>query len=75
MSGDSSLERPPLVARRFLELLAPARIREELAGDLHELFLSKCQTTSVRAARRWYWRQVAHALVTANFFDVLGVDA
>jgi macrolide transport system ATP-binding/permease protein len=57
-----SRPRPPLVSRRLLEFLAPARIREELSGDLHELFLVRCETRDPRSARRWYRRQVVRAL-------------
>ena len=65
MSRERATPRPPFVARRVLEFLAPARIREELSGDLHELFLIRCETTDPRSARRWYRRQVVCA-----FFDL-----
>ena len=59
----SPMPRPPAIARRLLEFLAPARIRDELSGDLHELFVLRCEFDGVRAARRWYRRQVVHAFL------------
>ena len=63
MIGSAPTPRPPAIARRLLEFLSPSRIREELAGDLHELFILRCESDGVRAARRWYRRQVVHAFL------------
>ena len=49
--------RPDLT--RFLEWLLP----EELSGDLNELFEARSARNGRPAARRWYRRQVARALV------------
>ena len=55
--------RPPVLAQRALAFLTPRRIREELIGDVHELFLRRALAEGVRRARHWYWRQVVHAFV------------
>ena len=43
----------------------PDRRREELLGDLEELFQAKVTARGRVAARRWYWRQTADAIVDA----------
>jgi predicted permease len=58
--------RPPAAAQWALRLLMPARHYEELAGDLHELFLDRAERDGVVAARRWYWRQLALAFMDAK---------
>jgi predicted permease len=55
--------RPPIAGEWLLEWLAPARMREELAGDLHELFLRRAARDGSAVARRWYWRQVWRAFL------------
>jgi putative ABC transport system permease protein len=57
---------PPRLARRLLEaLLRPGVRSDSVRGDLVEEFGIRAGT-SLRAARRWYWRQaIAVALRTA----------
>lgn len=55
--------RPPATAQWSLRVLTPVRIREELDGDLYELFLVRAEREGERRARHWYWRQVAHAFL------------
>ena len=43
--------------------LTPPRIREELSGDLHELFVARADAEGLPAARRWYRRQVVRAFL------------
>jgi predicted permease len=38
-------------------------MREELAGDLHELFVRRAARDGPVRARRWYWRQVGRAFL------------
>jgi predicted permease len=57
---------PPRLAEWLLWCLVPRRIHEELAGDLHELFLQRHTQDGVTRARRWYWGQVAAAVVHAR---------
>ena len=62
MAGEPD-PRPPALAQRLLHFLTPARIREELSGDLHELFMARAASDGARAARRWYRRQVVRAFL------------
>jgi hypothetical protein len=48
---------PPALARRLLTLALPPDARDHVAGDLDELFHSRCRRDGVRRARRWYWRE------------------
>jgi predicted permease len=61
----SGASAPPTLARWWLRVLATSRVHEELAGDLHELFVKRVERDGLRAAQRWYWRQVARA-----YFDL-----
>ncbi len=54
MMGDA---RPPRIAARLIERLAPPSDRAELLGDLHERFLDRLDAFGHRGARIWYWRQ------------------
>ena len=45
------------------QILTPPRIREELAGDLHELFVARADAEGLQAARRWYRRQLVRAFL------------
>ena len=53
------------MACRLLSLAVPDRRREELLGDLEELFEAAVLERGRGAARRWYWRQTAHAVADA----------
>ena len=55
--------RPPRLACWLLSRATPDRRREELLGDLEELFQTKVTARGRVAARRWYWRQTADAIV------------
>jgi putative ABC transport system permease protein len=58
-----SAPRPPLLAERLLRLLAEGEDRSHAVGDLSEEFVEwAVPTLGVRAARRWYWRQVLSLL-------------
>ena len=57
----------PRIAASFLKLLVPDGAYEQLAGDLEELFVVRCQRDGVRLARRWYVRQVWRSILETNF--------
>ena len=57
--------RPPRLACWLLARAVPDRRREELLGDLNELFEAAVLERGRGAARRWYWRQTAHAIADA----------
>ena len=57
--------RPPRFASWLLSRAIDDRRREELLGDLEELFQIKTLGIGRAAARRWYWRQAAQAIVDA----------
>jgi predicted permease len=44
-----------------------ARLHEELAGDLEELYALRAQRDGKRTARRWWYRQVVRAIVETHF--------
>ena len=50
---------PPRLARWLIERALPADVREDVSGDLFEMYRRRLDTSSGRAARRWYWRQTA----------------
>jgi predicted permease len=55
--------RPPRLACWLLSRATPDRRREELLGDLEELFQATVTARGRVAARRWYWGQTADAIV------------
>ena len=55
--------RPPRLACWLLSRATPDRRREELLGDLEELFQARVAARGRVAARRWYWRQTVDAIV------------
>ena len=58
--------RIPRTAAWILARTIPEHRREEFLGDLEELFLSRANAVgAAAAARRWYWRQTAAALLDA----------
>ena len=54
----ATIAAPPLLARVLLRLRTPRRLHEWMAGDLEESYHDRAAREGVRAARRWYWRQV-----------------
>ena len=54
---------PPRLARVLLRLRTPRRLHEWMAGDLEEAYHHRVARQGVRAARRWYWRQVRATVV------------
>ena len=57
--------RPPRLASWLLGRAIDDRRREELLGDLEELFHVRLNDKGRIAARCWYWRQAAAAIVDA----------
>ena len=53
--------RPPRLAEQIISLLAPARDRSALLGDLSEEFADRVDR-SERGAERWYWLQVVQSV-------------
>ena len=49
---------PPRLAGWILERALPPDVREDVAGDLNEMYARRRASGAVRA-RLWYWRQVA----------------
>lgn len=49
---------PPRLARRLLRLLVRDEIRQEVEGDLEELFRRRLRDDGVLAARMAYWKQI-----------------
>jgi predicted permease len=58
-------QRPPRLAAWLLAVVVPERRREELLGDLEELFRIRETETGRTTARRWYRRQAASAIADA----------
>ncbi len=56
----------PTLPTRLLYLLVPSRHREEIAGDLEELYAQRLARDGRRAARRWYYRQALRAIAETN---------
>lgn len=48
---------PPRLARWLLERALPADVRDDVAGDLDEVFWRRCEADGPRRARRWYWAE------------------
>jgi putative ABC transport system permease protein len=46
---------PPRLARALLRSLVPSDIREEIDGDLHEVYVARCAGSGAAAAAAWYW--------------------
>ncbi len=57
--------RPPRLAAWLVGRALDERRRDDLLGDLEELFHSKAIERGRGRACRWYWRQAAHAIVDA----------
>ncbi|HUQ87655.1 MAG TPA: ABC transporter permease [Vicinamibacterales bacterium] len=54
---------PPALAAWLVGRAVSDRRREELLGDLEELFHQHYVKRGRREARRWYWRQAANAVI------------
>jgi hypothetical protein len=48
---------PPRLARWILERALPDDVREDVSGDLRELFQRRCVSDGAVRSRLWYWRQ------------------
>ncbi len=57
--------RPPSLAAWLVARTRPERYREEFLGDLEELFHVRALEAGRLAARTWYWRQAALAVIEA----------
>lgn len=53
------MARPPRLARWLLQRALPSDAREDISGDLEELFQRRVATSGARRARVWFWRQCA----------------
>ncbi len=54
------MARPPRIAQWLLLFLLPRQVRENIAGDLSELYAAVIvPSCGIARARLWYWRQVA----------------
>ncbi len=53
----SRIPEPPRLARRRVERALPADVREEVLGDLQEVFGRRCASHGPRRARLWYASQ------------------
>lgn len=49
---------PPPIARWILERALPPDVREDVSGDVAEMFGRRQRSAGRFAARLWYWRQV-----------------
>jgi predicted permease len=59
------MTRPPFLASWLIARAVSDRRREELLGDLEELFQVRLLERGRREARRWYWHQAANAVADA----------
>jgi predicted permease len=57
--------KPPTLATWLIARATPERRREELLGDLEELFQGRVLDHGRGEARRWYWRQTANLIIDA----------
>lgn len=51
--------RPPRLARRLLQVTLPRDVREDVPGDLEEMFNRRQHEQGPARARVWFWRQTA----------------
>ena len=61
------MREPPRLALRLLDRRLPEADRESLVGDLVEAFTERAERHGAAAARRWFWRQTALALLHFAF--------
>jgi predicted permease len=48
---------PPRLARRLLARALPADVRDDVSGDLEEVFRRRQESAGAFRARLWYWRE------------------
>lgn len=48
---------PPRLARWLVERALPHDVRDDVVGDLEEMFHRRAAVDGTRPARRWFWRQ------------------
>jgi predicted permease len=53
-----SSRRPPRLARWILERALPDDVREDVSGDVEEMFHRRAASEGELRSRLWYWRQV-----------------
>ncbi|RIV21296.1 ABC transporter permease [Fibrisoma montanum] len=56
-TNNKPTSQPPRVADRLLNWLVAPHLREDLLGDLHEVYARQLQEVGPGPARRFYWRQ------------------
>jgi predicted permease len=49
--------RPPRLARKLLDAVLPADVRDDVAGDVEELFGRRWRARGPLRARAWFWAQ------------------
>lgn len=49
---------PPRMARRLMERALPADVRDDVSGDLEEVYVRLRERDGALRADAWYWRQV-----------------
>jgi predicted permease len=64
---------PPRVATRLLVLLCRGEVGRDVAADLAEEFADLAERHGIRAARRWYRRQVVRSIRDRAFAAAAGV--
>lgn len=53
--SNKQTDQPPRLANRLLEWLVAPHLREDLLGDLHEVYRKQVQEVGPARARRFYW--------------------
>jgi hypothetical protein len=53
---------PPRLPRWLLGVLVSGADRALFLGDIDEEFASRAESRGIRAARRWYWRQLMSSI-------------
>ncbi len=56
MTGNGG-PRPPRLARRLLHAALPADVRDDVAGDVEEVFADRCRERGPFRAKVWFWGQ------------------
>ncbi len=55
--------KPPEIAQRLLLILLPDQVRDNIIGDLSELYTAViAPSCGISRARLWYWRQVLFSM-------------
>ena len=58
---------PPRLARALLRSVVPEPERDDVDGDLHELYLTRRCASGVLAAAAWYWLETLSLLMRFTF--------